>query len=50
VAGWVQNAYGDFYWLFVAMGSAGILVLLFGLFLPSDKPSRTPVLAAQPAE
>jgi MFS family permease len=50
VAGWVQNTYGDFYWLFVAMGSAGILVLISGLFLPSDKPSPKPVSAPQPAE
>lgn len=51
VAGWVQDSYGDFYWLFVAMGAAGVLVLLFGLFLPSDRAATpNPVLAPQPAE
>lgn len=50
VAGWVQDTYGDFYWLFVAMGAAGILVLLFGVFLPSDRAAPKPALAPQPAE
>jgi MFS family permease len=50
VAGRVQDSYGDFYWLFVAMGAAGILVLVFGIFLPSDRAAAKPVLAPQPAE
>mgnify|MGYP001806037559 CR=1 FL=1 len=52
VAGWVQNTYGDFFWLFVFMATAGLLVVLFGLLLPDDKkPARVePKLAAQPAE
>jgi MFS transporter, FSR family, fosmidomycin resistance protein len=50
LAGWVQDSYGDFYWLFVAMGAAGILVLIFGVFLPSDRAASKPALVAQPAE
>lgn len=50
LAGWIQDRYGDFYWLFVAMGAAGILVLLFGVFLPSDRAEPKPELAPQPAE
>ena len=51
VAGWVQDRFGDFYWLFVAMGASGALVVLFGLALPSDRPAPKPAaLAAQPAE
>jgi MFS family permease len=52
VAGWVQDTYGDFFWLFVFMAAAGVLVLLFGLMLPDDKkaPRVEPKLAAQPAE
>lgn len=50
IAGWVQDRYGDFYWLFVAMGSAGILVLVFGLFLPSDRAAAKQAMTPQPAE
>lgn len=52
VAGWIQDTYGDFFWLFVFMAAAGVLVLLFGLMLPNDKkPARVePKLVAQPAE
>ncbi|MCA3248350.1 MAG: MFS transporter [Azospirillum sp.] len=50
VAGWVQDSFGDFYWLFVAMGVAGSLVVLFGLALPSDRAAPKPALTPQPAE
>jgi MFS transporter, FSR family, fosmidomycin resistance protein len=52
VAGWVQDTYGDFFWLFVFMAAAGVLVLLFGLMLPDDKKAARaePKLAALPAE
>lgn len=52
IAGWVQDTYGDFFWLFVFMAAAGVLVLLFGLMLPDDKKAAKPEpkLVAQPAE
>lgn len=47
---WIHRATGEFFWLFILLGSLAAIVFAAGLLLPADAPEAKRAPSVQPAE